>query len=64
MTKFASILLMASPLFLLQTDAKTQEIAKPYPAASMASLPDSTKKDTLVYTPFKGWTMDGLWEPL
>lgn len=53
MTKFASILLTASILCLFQPEANAQEMQTSITGRLSASLPDSTKKDTLVYTPFK-----------
>ena len=52
-TKFASIVLMTSIFCAAKTDVKAQEILNPQPTSSFVSFPDSTKKDTLVYTPFK-----------
>lgn len=45
MTKFVSVALMFTFCSLTETSAIAQE--------SLQNLPDSTKKDTLVYTPFK-----------
>ncbi len=53
MTKFVSILLMTSIFCAAKTGVNAQEILPAQPTASFVSFPDSTKKDTLVYTPFK-----------
>ena len=53
MTKFVSIVLMTSVFCVAKTGVNAQEILTPLNSASIVSFPDSTKKDTLVYTPFK-----------
>lgn len=53
MTKFVSIVMMMSIFCAAKTGVNAQEILNPQHTASLSSFPDSTKKDTLVYTPFK-----------
>jgi Tol biopolymer transport system component len=53
MPKYFSILLIATSFSVFQTHAIAQDSVSATTVGLRISLPDSTKKDTLVYSPFK-----------